>query len=182
ADHLIGRLAFGAGTRLVTSWGEPALGGVYKLVAVCDGGRWVPAIKVSESADKTPNPGHKRAWRLYDNRGKATADVLSVNDENPLDQSPLVLRHPSDHSKCRTLDPREISEIESLLAPILNEGKLIYDLPMLEEMRAQRETDVDRLDPGVKRLLNPHIYHVSLTEKLWNLKQTLIASAPDQSQ
>jgi len=26
----------------------------------------------------------------------------------------------------------------------------------------------------VRRLMNPHIYHVSLTEKLWNYKQELI--------
>ncbi len=179
-DRLIGRLTYGAGTRLITSWGEPALGGVYKLVAVCDEGRWIPAIKVSDSADKTPNPGHKRAWRVYDARGTATADVLSIDDEDPRAADRLILRHPSDHAKCRALEKGEISEIEPLLVEVLHEEKLVYDLPDIEEIRRRREADVSRLDPGVTRLINPHIYHVSLTDRLWTLKQSLIASLVDQ--
>ncbi|MBI5961526.1 MAG: nicotinate phosphoribosyltransferase [Chloroflexi bacterium] len=181
-DHLINRLAFGAGTRLITSWGEPALGGVYKLVAVCNEEQWVPAIKVSESADKTPNPGHKNAWRLYDLRGKATADLLSKEHEDPRQMDRITLRHPSDHSKSRILERAELSEIEPLLVEIIHEGRLVVDLPSIEQMRQRREADMDRLDPGVRRLVNPHIYHVSLTDGLWKLKQSLVASALDQSQ
>jgi nicotinate phosphoribosyltransferase len=60
---------------------------------------------------------------------------------------------------------------------VLDEGTLVYDLPSIEDMRDRRRRDIERLDPGVKRLINPHIYHVSLTERLWELKQELIASA-----
>jgi nicotinate phosphoribosyltransferase len=181
-DKLIGRLTYGAGTRLVTSWGEPALGGVYKLVAVCDDDQWIPAIKLSDSAEKTPNPGHKGVWRLYDERGTATADLLSAEGEDPRMMGRITLRHPADHTKCRTLDKDEIAEIEPLMVEVLRDGKLVYDLPSIEDMRAQRERDVDLLDPGVKRLINPHIYHVSLTDRLWDLKQSLIASYTNQEQ
>jgi nicotinate phosphoribosyltransferase len=44
-------------------------------------------------------------------------------------------------------------------------------------MRRARISDVERLDPGVRRLINPHIYHVSLSEQLWELKQRLIETA-----
>lgn len=176
-DKLIRRLIYGVGTRLITSWGEPALGGVYKLVAVYHGGEWVPAIKVSESLSKTPNPGFKRVWRIYDRRGKATADLLSLADEDPRNMPEIVLRHPTDHTKFRVLTQDDISEIEPLLVEVLREGKLVYDLPSIEEMRRCRIADVDRLDPGVRRLMNPHIYHVSLTQRLWDLKQDLIKSA-----
>jgi nicotinate phosphoribosyltransferase len=44
-------------------------------------------------------------------------------------------------------------------------------------MRTSREADLGQLDPGVKRLMNPHIYHVSLSQRLWELKQQLITSA-----
>lgn len=180
-EALIKRLVYGVGTRLITSWGEPALGGVYKLVAVCHEGRWIPAIKISESPSKTPNPGNKLAWRLYDQRGFATADLLSLDDEDPTAAKQLVLHHPTDHTKIRTLSLSQISQLEPLLVDILVEGKLVFDLPDIEAMRQQRIRDVERLDAGVRRIMNPHIYHVSLTKKLWDVKQDLIRSALDNS-
>jgi nicotinate phosphoribosyltransferase len=173
-DRLIRRLVYGVGTRLITSWGDPALGGVYKLVAVCEGETWIPAIKISESLAKTPNPGDKHAWRLYDQRGKATADLVAIEGEDPRAMEGIMLRHPTDHTKYRTLNRERQSEIEPLLVDVLREGKRVYDLPSIEEMRARRVADVERLDPGVRRLMNPHIYHVSLSQSLWDLKQELI--------
>jgi nicotinate phosphoribosyltransferase len=58
---------------------------------------------------------------------------------------------------------------------VLERGQRLVDVPSLEEMRRVREADVDCLDPGVRRLMNPHIYHVSLTDRLYRLKQELIA-------
>jgi nicotinate phosphoribosyltransferase len=181
ADKLIGRLVYGVGTRLITSAGDPALGGVYKLVAFESQGAWVPAIKISESPEKTPNPAPKQAWRLYDRRGKATADLLSLSDEDPRTLERITLRHPSDHTKRRTLARTDLSEIEPLLVEVLREGKLVYDLPSIADMRSWRQADVDRLDPGVRRLVNPHVYHVSLSQRLWDLKQDLIGSTLQKS-
>jgi nicotinate phosphoribosyltransferase len=180
-DHLIRRLVYGVGTHLITSWGEPALGGVYKLVAIQDGGAWQPAIKISESAAKTPNPGHKHVWRLYDRRSKATADCLSLDDEDPREMGEITLRHPFEHSTYRTVRREDLAEIEPLLVDILDEGQLVYDLPTLEEIRERRQADADRLDAGVRRLVNPHIYHVSLSQALWDLKQELIESIMSRS-
>jgi nicotinate phosphoribosyltransferase len=181
ADKLIQRLVYGVGTRLITSAGDPALGGVYKLVAVEANGSWAPAIKISESPEKTPNPANKKAWRIYDRRGKATADLLTLEDEDPRQPKRIVLRHPSDHTKYRVLAENEISEIEPLLVDVLREGKLVYDLPSIDAMRTQRAIDVSRLDPGVRRLVNPHVYHVSLSQRLWDLKQVMIDTALQQS-
>jgi nicotinate phosphoribosyltransferase len=176
-ERVIGRLTYGVGTRLITSWGEPALGGVYKLVAVQDGGTWESAIKISDSAAKTPNPGIKRAWRLYDGRGVATVDLLTLDDERPVAGAAIALRHPTDHTRYRTLPSEAVGRVEPLHVEVLREGSLVYELPELEAMRAARQTDVDLLDPGVRRLVNPHIYHVSLSESLWALKQQLIKEA-----
>jgi nicotinate phosphoribosyltransferase len=179
-DHLVGRLVYGVGTRLITSQGACALDGVYKLVAVRNGGQWAPAIKISETSEKTINPGHKHVWRLYDRRGKATADLLSLDDEDPREMERILLHHPTEHITYRTLARDDVSEIEPLMVDVMQEGALVYDLPSIEEMRERRQADVERLDPGVKRLVNPHIYHVSLTERLWNLKQTLIESVREE--
>jgi len=179
-EHLINRLVYGVGTRLITSQGASALDGVYKLVAVREKDEWVPAIKISETPEKTINPGHKHVWRLYDRRGKATADLLSLDDEDPRQMERILLHHPTEHTTYRTLDRDEVSEIEPLLVDVLKEGELVYDFPPIEEMRERRRTDMERLDPGVKRLVNPHIYHVSLTERLWNLKQELIRAVREE--
>lgn len=177
ADQLIDRLTYGVGTRLIVSDGDPALGGVYKLVAVCVEGSWVPALKISESHNKTPNPGHKLVWRIYDERGKATADLLTMEDERPGAQEQIILHHPSQSSKFREMPRESVTEVESLLVEILQNGELAAELPPIESLRQRRDADVERLDPGVRRLMNPHIYHVSLSERLWEKKQELIASA-----
>jgi nicotinate phosphoribosyltransferase len=179
-DHLIDRLVYGVGTRLITSQGASALDGVYKLVAVWDSGQWVPAIKISETPEKTINPGHKHVWRVYDRRGKATADLLSLDDEDPREMERMLLHHPTEHTTYRTLGRDDVSEIEPLLVDVWREGKPVYDLPSMEEMREHRQADMERLDPGVKRLVNPHVYHVSLTERLWQLKQELVQSVREE--
>ena len=176
-NHLVKRLVYGVGTHLITSWGEPALGGVYKLVAVDADGGWKPAIKISETPAKTPNPGEKLVWRLYDRRGKATADLIALAEEDPRRMGSLTLRHPTDHSQWRSIPSAELTQIEPLLVEVLREGRLVYDLPALDAIRATRQADVERLDPGVRRIMHPHIYHVSLTQGLWDLKQALIESA-----
>ena len=176
-EKLIHRLVYGVGTRLITSWGEPALGGVYKLVAVYHQDTWLPAIKISESPSKTPNPGNKRVYRVYDRRGNASADVLALHNEDLFAMDELILHHPTDHTKYRALRKDEISKIEPLQVDILKDGELVVDLPDLEHMRKIRQWDVDHLDPGVRRIMYPHIYHVSLTKRLWDLKQQLIQDA-----
>ncbi|MHB0856814.1 MAG: nicotinate phosphoribosyltransferase [Anaerolineae bacterium] len=175
-DQVKGRLVYGVGTRLVTSAGDAALDGIYKLVAVREDGAWAPAIKISETPAKTPNPGNKRVWRLYDTRNIAVADVLSLGDEDPAGMDSLSLHHPTDHTRHRTLSQEDLSAVERLHVEVLREGALVYDLPTIDEMRAMREADIDRLDPGVQRIINPHVYHVSLTARLWDLKQELVAS------
>lgn len=175
ADRIIGRLAYGVGTSLLTSKGAAALDGIYKLTAVHHDGSWRPAIKITESVEKISNPGDKDVFRIYDTRGKATADVLFLADETIVPDNTLVLHHPYEHSTSRILRKEDISKTKRLLVQVFKDGKLVYDLPPLDSIRTTRQRDLELLDPGVKRLINPHVYHVSLTEKLWKLKQKLVA-------
>jgi len=182
-DSLIRRLMYGVGTRLITSEGYSALDGVYKLVAMQEREMWIPAIKISETSGKTPNPASKSIWRIYDLRNKADADVISLDDEDLKMLDPLVLHHPTKHTAFRSLGQKDISHIEPLLAEILRDGKLVYELPSMEEMRERRQVDLEKLDPGVRRIMNPHIYHVSITKRLWELKQQLIkATKPNEQE
>lgn len=168
------RLSYGVGTNLMVSDGAPALDGVYKLVALEAGGEWRPAIKVSDSPAKTLNPGDKSLWRLYDERGKATADLITLSSETPRADEELRLRHPSEGSVTRTLAAGTVSRVEPLLTSVWN-GARVGARAELDELRARRARDEEALDAGVKRLINPHRYHVSLSGSLWDLKAELVA-------
>ncbi len=173
-DRLINRFIYGVGTHLITSRGDSALDGVYKLVGIHNNGAWTPAIKMSETTAKIPNPGPKRVWRIYDTRNLAVADLITIDSETPSEYHPIGLHHPNDPAKFRTIEGKDMSAMEPLLVDILRDGKLVCDLPSIEEMRTVRISDIAKLDAGVKRLVNPHAYHVSLSGKLWELKQNLI--------
>lgn len=176
AGRLLDRLVYGVGTRLATSHGYPSPTGVFKLVAIENSrGEWAPAIKISETPAKVPNPGRKRLWRVYDSRGTATADLVTLDNHDP-DERPIRLVHPSHPDVRRTLTRYEVSEVESLRVKVLDTGRRVpNDAGDIKAARTRRTADLARLDPGVRRLVNPHTYHVSLSPELSDLKQDLIA-------
>lgn len=175
ADDVLGRLTYGVGSRMVTSDGDPSLDGVYKTVAVQDGhGTWQPAIKISDTPAKIVNPGEKDVWRVYSARGMATADLIGVRGER-LDTDPLVLIHPSQPTVRRELGPEQVSAIEPLLIDVVDNGRVVAEPGGVEEARRRRQEDLERLDTGVRRLVNPHTYHVSLSSRLSALKWSLVS-------
>jgi nicotinate phosphoribosyltransferase len=176
-DKLIERLVYGVGTSLITSAGDAALDGVYKLVAIEQNGDWIPTLKISESTEKTLNPGNKRVWRVYDARGKATADLIALAEEDIPSLDTLEMRHPTLATKQRSLSQDEIAQVEPLLEPVILNGEIVGGQDSIADMRVKREVDIACLDPGVRRMMNPHTYHVSLSKKLWDLKQSLIKKA-----
>ncbi len=181
ADHVIGRLVFGAGSRLATSHGDPSLDGVYKLVAVDEHGAWIPAIKRSDSPAKVLNPGDKELWRIYDPRGVATVDVMTTGDQSLVIGTDLHLHHHARQDVSRVLPAAAWSDVEALGTEIVREGNIVVDggidaLTDLGAARDRRGADVERLDSGVRRLVNPHVYHVSITDELFTLKQQALAT------
>src|SRR5690606_24862308 len=115
ADAVIGRLIYGVGTKMATSEGDPSLDGVYKLVAIEQDGDWKPAIKLSDTPAKVINPGRKTVYRVYDQRGSATADVLAQTGEGL--EGALDLYHPTEPATSRHLPAERISGVEALLEP-----------------------------------------------------------------
>lgn len=178
-DRLVNRIVFGVGTRLITSHGDSALGGVYKLVAIEDERRrWQPAIKLSENIEKMAIPGAKEVTRVYDRRGLSTVDVVGLEGESLFEDQHVELFHPH-RDLSRVLAVDQISGRESLLQPAFGQGERLDGSPDLEELRRRRIADLDRLDPGVRRLVNPHIYHVSLTAELKRTQLELVAELRD---
>ena len=181
SGRLIDRLVYGVGTRLMTSHGASALDGVFKLVAIHDAaGEWTPAIKVSDSPAKIPTPGAKRLWRMYDQRGLATADVVATAAEDLHSIDELTIHHPHEDDSRRVLRGPQVSSAELLLGPVWAGGRVAGAEPVAV-MRERGIADLSRLDPGVRRLVNPHVYHVSLTSEMKQLQKRLVAEARSQS-
>ncbi|MCI8474645.1 MAG: nicotinate phosphoribosyltransferase, partial [Oscillospiraceae bacterium] len=165
--------SFGVGERLITSRSAPVFGGVYKLVAVEDGeGRVIPKIKISENPAKITTPHFKKVWRLYDRTdGKAFADLLTVYDETVDDTQPLKLFDPDATWKKSTFTN---FRAEELLRPIFLGGRLVYEKPAIEDIRAYCQKQLELQWDEVKRFENPHNYYVDLSQRLWDLKQELL--------
>ncbi len=165
---------WGIGTKLITSADMPALGGVYKLAAVHDEqGREIPKIKISDNAAKITNPGFKNIFRVYDKRtGKAEADFIALRSEKPVDTAkPLVLTHPTDRWKKITF---ENYEIRSLQKDIIKNGKPACRLPSLQEIKKYAESELNSFWDEYKRLDNPHVYKVDLSDELYELKRSML--------
>ena len=166
---------WGVGTRLVTSYSCPALGGVYKLSAIFEDGHLRPKLKVSDDPEKTTNPGVKKVLRFYDEKNLMRGDVIVFEDEAFPEGQPVKAFHPmlSHISKAYPAHFRR----EEILIPIIRGGQLVYPLPTLKSIRGKTLESLSHLRPEHKRLQNPHIYHVSLGEKLFQKKQELIKAA-----
>jgi nicotinate phosphoribosyltransferase len=170
---------WGVGTQMVTGGKEAAFTGVYKMAAREDtGGFLVPAMKFSDNPEKTTIPGIKQVWRIKDSQGKAVADVLSLDDPETPDTIEKGKRYPFWHPAA---DYRHFyhdvgGSAEILLKIRMENGKLRGPRPSLQEIRARTAEELESLDPSHKRILNPHIYKVSITPRLRFLKLELIKS------
>ena len=173
---------FGVGERLITSKSEPVFGGVYKLCAVeTDSGEIIPKIKISENVAKITNPGFKHVYRFYEKEtGKAHADYICLHDETVDDAQDLTIRDPNATWKELTLKGSTFVAQE-LLVPIFKGGKQVYQSPTLPEIKNYCTRQMDTLWPEVTRFDNPHNYYVDLSDKLLNLRNTMLTEKKHQS-
>ena len=164
---------FGVGERLITAKSEPVFGGVYKLVAVeKEDGTVLPKIKISENVGKITTPHYKKLYRFFGrDTGKAIADYLCVYDETVDDSHDMEIFDPDATWKRKNVYNFEAKELQ---VPVFQQGKLVYNCPTLEEIRAYCLDQVDKLWDEVKRFDNPHSYYVDLSQKLWDVKYGLL--------
>jgi nicotinate phosphoribosyltransferase len=161
---------WGVGTKLVTAFDQPALGGVFKLGAIRDrGGKWEYKIKLSEQAVKVSNPGMLQV-RRFERGGEYFADML-YDEAAPAPRSSTIVDL-ADVTIRRKI-PKD-ARGQDLLVPIFRTGKLVYDRPAINDVRKNAAAQLGKFYSGIKRLLNPHIYPVGLENTLHELKAKLI--------
>lgn len=169
--------SWGVGTHMVTGGNESSFTGVYKLAARHDkeSDQMIAAMKFSDNPAKTTNPGIKNVFRLYDENGMAGADILALDGEKLEEGCEYRFYHPMVDYRQFTF---KASRIEPLLKKRLKKGvRLVERKDDAVQLRISRENMQKQLatfDESYKRILNPHIYKVSITEKLKDLKVEFI--------
>lgn len=167
---------WGVGTRLVTAFDQPALGGVYKLSAIREpGDKWEYKVKVSEQAAKSTIPGILQVRRFQNQKtfvGDAIYDTLK-----PLPVGPTII-HPVDLTRRKRLGSDLAGE--DLLVPIFRHGRLVYDAPALPAIRERVKNQLSLLHPGIKRAINPHQYPAGLEAGLHALRTDMLLRGRNQ--
>lgn len=159
---------WGVGTHMVTGGNEASFTGVYKLAARTDGaGTLVPTMKFSDNPDKTTNPGVKQVWRLCHENGSVKADVLALDGEIFESGKPRRYLHPINDYQSFTF---AAACAKPMLSLKMSGGKRQGTSPSLAEIRKHVQAGLGELDRTYLRILNPHVYKVSLTESLREMK------------
>lgn len=175
-EHLITHLKqegariniWGVGTKMITAYDQPALGGVYKLAAIKNDA-WEYKIKLSEQLVKTSNPGILQVRRFY-NEQRYLADMI-YNELEPLPPQPQLV-DPLDATRRKSLEPT--AKYKDLLVPVFKKGQLKYKLPDLPSIKAHTLQEVSNLHDSIRRYLNPHSYPAGLESGLHQFKMDLI--------
>jgi nicotinate phosphoribosyltransferase len=134
--------AFGVGTRMSTSEDRPYVDVIYKLCEKMNKtGKFMPAMKLSKG--KITLPGRKQVFRVKDNMGNFVKDIIALDNEKV--------------------------EGEALLVKVMEKGKIVYDLPTLEEIRKRALDNLSKLPEKYKKLKNAPRYPVEFSPELKKL-------------
>ena len=161
----------GIGTKLVTAFDQPALGGVYKLSAMEDeNGSWANKIKLSEQTVKVNNPGIQQV-RRFRRDDLFVADMI-YDERNALGEE-VVIIDPGDNTRRKKVKFSDFQS-EDLLQPVFRAGQLVYKLPKLQEIQHRTLSQLGHLHDSIKRFINPHTYVTGLEKSLFEEKNRLI--------
>lgn len=161
-----------AGTKLVTAYDTPALGGVFKTKSYKN----KPQIKIAEG--KTTVPGATNVIRITRNNF-FEGDIICQNRDSKLVKNGKLTSNITSYNfgelkgKNRVFKKGETAEY--LLTEIVKDGSLVFEPETnLQKLQQKVKDELSHLDETYKRLANPHIYGVGLEEKLYDLREKLI--------
>ena len=154
---------FGVGTRLVTGDKTPALDGVYKLSTVNE----EPTLKVSENIEKITLPGKKKIYRYLNDDQTFWGDAILLQNEKILER----IHHPTFPAKKSSLNGKPFEE---LMEPVIKNGKIVFDMPPVDDIVKYKKKRFALLNPEYKRFDNPHIYKVGISTRLMETRDNLL--------
>ncbi|MCO4340667.1 nicotinate phosphoribosyltransferase [Staphylococcus agnetis] len=165
--------SWGVGTKLITAYQQPALGAVYKMVAVeDDNGQLVDRIKLSNNAEKVTTPGKKRVYRIINTKtNKSEGDYITLDHENPNETTKLKMFHPIHTYKMKYIKKFKAIDLHH---DIFINGECVYHLPSENDAKTFLQQNLELLWDENKRYLNPEEYPVDLSTACWENKQRRI--------
>lgn len=165
--------AWGVGTKLITAYDQPALGAVYKLVAIEDeNGELSDRIKISNNAEKVTTPGKKNVYRIINMKtNKSEGDYITLEEEDPNKEEKLKMFHPVHTYKMKYIKNFKAIDLHH---DIFKDGELVYKLPEIEEIKEFAFNNLEILWEENKRYLNPEEYPVDLSKTCWDNKNKKI--------
>jgi nicotinate phosphoribosyltransferase len=170
---------YGVGTKLITAYDQPALGAVYKLVAIeNEHGEMENTIKISGNPEKVTTPGMKKVYRIINtNNNRSEGDYITMEDEDPNQEEKIKMFHP-----VHTYISKFVTDFKAvnLHHDIFKDGKLVYTSPTLTEMQTYSTAQLGLLWDEYKRTINPEEYPVDLSTKTWETKMEKIESVQKQ--
>ena len=135
-------------------------------------GQWQPKIKLSNSREKVTLPGDKMVYRLYrkDTPDQAFADVIALADEK-LPEKLLVINA----DPLATDDEIELTDFvaKPLQLEVVGANASSIETDVMK-LQASMKRQLAQLPKATQRLVNPDVYQVYLTPKLFELQQRLI--------
>lgn len=165
---------WGIGTKFITAFDQPALGAVYKLVAIEDeNGNWQDSLKISSNAIKISTPGKKQVWRICANSDrKNEGDWVARVGEDPRSFNALFMFHQQ-----YTYINKVVTDFTAkpLLKDIFIDGNYVDKPRSLDEIKAFCQSNLENLWDEYKRSLNPQEYPVDLSQNLYESKIDLIS-------
>lgn len=165
--------SWGVGTKIITADGTSALGGVFKMSAREQGDGFEPVMKISNDVSKMTNPGIKTVRRFYrKDNGKMITDLICLENEAKPDGGDFTLVTESAKWRKKYLKAGKYT-CEEMLKPVMRNGEA-EPLPTLKETIAYANEQMETLWPEYKRLMNPNIMEVNLSDKLRALKTQII--------
>lgn len=170
--------SWGIGTKLITAFDQPALGAVYKIVAIeTENGELEDTIKISSNPEKVTTPGLKRVYRIINNTNHhAEGDYITLEGEE-LPEKRLRMFHPT-HTYINKLVTNYYAR--ELHEDIFVNGELVYKIPCLDESRDYLKQNLDCLWDEYKRIMNPEEYPVDLSKKCWDNKMRNIEEVKEK--
>jgi nicotinate phosphoribosyltransferase len=151
---------FGIGTHLVTCRAQPALGCVYKLVAI----NGQPRIKLSDEPHKMTIPGRKEVYRLVGaNRHPLLDLMVEAGKPAPKSGERILCRHPVNEAKRVYVVPQDIIALHRCVW----DGRQTFAFPPLDSIREYVQDQIAVIRPDHLRAVNPTPYKVSVSEDLY---------------